>query len=923
MADRSIEAIYNELVDSISSQSGSSWSALKDSMVGRELLYAGANIISATEDVTSSLLGVLDISRYGVDQLISYAYGQDVPLDLGRPGSIKIRLRGSVGRRVRVCAPFSLRIQIGPLSFYNIDYADAEGIITLYCGSVCKILSNRSVDLPLPFGVSSSPTGGWRLFMELSGGAYRSSYIKLGEDVVSSSVWVFARSKLDRSSSVVFPYTAYNAMLSAPEAQLYKVRCLWDRSTAVVFGDGNWAQVVMPAQYDYSIVWLKGAYGNFTVTRGVTLSYTGLDGVTTTLSQVSEDSSEDGFYVASTMYGASGSVSYARNYLVSELFKVRGLVTGVQLENFVLSFPSVQSAYLSLSKDAANIYIKSVEEGDSSFEFIEDYLYQYGVSGMVYNVELGRPLDFYIRLRAVGSGVLSEMSRAISVLRDTYSYSNVTMSTRVSSSLVQQELSLQGIRNIVATLYGRLSLSGTDSGSYMLPSSAAVGSIRQYSGDGVLLGFDSEGRLKSYVSLDSSEVGLLQSVSLEVSAVGDFYWLGGYVGDVPVSYLAGFLADGRLAFADSLVSFEPRSGVRESFAPYGDGLYCLSGVSAEGVDITLYRASSLFESGDYSLFNHPSYVTPLTYIVGEDENGSPIRASRFTLHPYTQATEGVSVEVLRVLGASGVGGSSDTVMCAIKYGSSVYGLGVYRLGSVSSYYWDLVMMYGGSSESLVVLSSFCDGQWYMPIGDGDTLSGIGVYIDEGDYTTITDIARSAETAPSSAWSKVYRLETVDASSGVLKSAHLVDFRVVSSTVAWVLYEVDGVYSLSRMGFTLITKDTGESVCQYRFTATYSIVLSGVSLVPTSMGTVQDGYPTVYGVGEDGVRGWWTVSSGATTMLLHKLTDGVIVKVTGSVDYQEGLLYGLVVDGSGYLEYEVSSVLGGDGSYPYLVDVLSE
>lgn len=928
MSSRSIEVIYNELVDSISSQSGSSWSALRDSMVGRELLYAGAHIISATEDVTSSITGVLDIGRYGLDQLISYAYGQDVPLDVSRPGSIKVRLTGSILDKVRVCAPFSLRINIGVLSFYNIDYSDTSQAITLYCGKPQRVLSG-GVDLALPFRVFGSPLSSWRLFMELSGGSYRSSYIKLGSDAVSSSVWVFAREK-GSASAPVFPYTAYNAMLSSPDAQLYKVRCLWDRTTAVVFGDGNWARKILPAQFDYSIVWLKGEYNNFSVTRGVTMSYTDLAGVATTLSQVDAGSSSVGFVVESTLPGAVASLSYARNYLISEIFKTRGLVTAVQLENFVLSFPSVQSAYLSLQKDAVTVYVKPRLEGDIAFGFIEDYLYQYGVSGMRYVCELGVPLDFVIRLRSVGSQVLNEMSRAVSLLLDRYSYDSVTMSTRVSSSLVQQELSLQGIRGVVATLYGRLSLSASTNGSYELPASAAVGSIRQYSSDDMLLGFDSEGRFKSYVSLTASEVSLLQNTSLSVSTVGDFYWLSGFASDGgsdgsvrAVSYLASILDDGRLGFADSLVAFAPTEGMSLSFAPYGDGLYCLTGVMDGVVRLWLYRASSIFTSSSYSLFNHPSYVTPLSYITGYDKDENPIRVSEFHLYPYTQTSTGVSVEVLRVLGASGVGESSDAVVCAIKYGASVYGLGVYRLGSLGSYYWDLVMMYGGSTAELVVLSSFYDGQWYMPVGEDGVMTDIGVYIDDGDYTAIVDIARHAETAPTTAWSKLYRLDGVDAASKVLSTvATLVDWRVTSSNEAWVLYKVDDSYSLSRMTFTLVSGDTGAPVCQYYFVSTYSISLSGTLLVPKSLSLVGDGSPIVYGESASGDRGWWVLSNVADKSLtLKPLSAGVIVKVTGSVDYENGVVYGVTGGAGGYLEYEISSVLGGDGSYPHLLDVL--
>lgn len=973
MAERSIESIYNELVGSVVSQAGSSWSALKDSMVGRELLYAGANIISATERVSSSVLGVLDIGRYGIDQLVSYAYGQDVSLDLSRPGSVKVRVTGAPDVVGGVFAPFSLRMTIGILDFYNIDYCSVGDVITLYCGTPQVVWSGSPITLP--FTVREGVEVSWRLYVELSGGRYRSSYLKLDESVMSSSVWVFAQGRSGGSGvGPVFPYTTYNGMLSDPDAKLYKVRRLWDYSTAVLFGDGNWAQQVLPQQYNYGVVWLAGNYSNFTVTRGVTLSYTDALGVVQTWGQT-VDGGSVGFDVVSTSVGTSRSVSYARNYLVAEVFKTQGLVTGVQLENFVLSFPSVQSAYLGLSKDLVNVYVKPVLEGDTSFDFITDYLSQYGVSGVVYNTLLGRRLGFLIRLRGVGSVVLSEVSRAAAVLAKTYAYDNVTMSTRVSSSLVQQELSLQGIRGVVATLYGREYLSSVDGGMLSLASSAAVGSIRQYDGSGLLVGFDSEGRFKSYVALESKEASLLMDGGLAVSGVGDFWWISGYVGDGDdkpegVNYLVSVLGDGRLCVAGSGAAFTLTEGMRQEFAPYGDGLYCLSsyGDDASGVGavtVQLYRASSVFRSGGYSLFNQPSFVTPLTYQVRGD-NGTPVSRDVFTVRQYSQGVDGVSVEVLRVLGASGIGSASDSLMCALRFGSDVYGVGVYRLGSVAEYDWDLVMMYGGSSESLVKLSAYNDGLWYMPVGKGSVLDGVGVYSAQGDFSTLVGELKSGGSGSAAAgsgdgavevsveapkplmvWNKFYRLSTVDGGEGSLGSGSLVDWRITSPSAGWVLLKEGDSFTLNSMQFTLITKSTGDALFEYRFDRTYLIKVDSATGEEPLQLSMMDGAPVVYGavvpvVDDEGgesaegaggeaaavspSRCWWVLPSSGTEMVRLGLEDASIVKVTGSVDYEQGIVYGLVVSGGasgGYVEYEVSSVLGGEGSYPYLLDIVAE
>ena len=144
---RPIEEIYNSLVSKVSSQSGSSWSSLKDSMVGKELLWFGANIESDAEVLSDAVNGVVSLARYSADQLISYAYTQDVPLDLSRPSSVKVGFRGFPGGRAVVCAPFQLCLTIGTLSFYNIEYCRTDSEVTLYQGIPMQMLSGSSMVL--------------------------------------------------------------------------------------------------------------------------------------------------------------------------------------------------------------------------------------------------------------------------------------------------------------------------------------------------------------------------------------------------------------------------------------------------------------------------------------------------------------------------------------------------------------------------------------------------------------------------------------------------------------------------------------------------------------------------------------------------------------------------------------------------------
>lgn len=909
---RDIEDIYDSLVELIGSRSGSSWSSLKDSLVGKELLWAGANIVSATELLSDSVNGVLDLSRYDLRQLLSYAYTNEVPVDLSRPASVKISFSGFSSRSPQTFAPFSLCLRVGNSSFYNIGYCDTSGEVDLYQGVPQYVVSGSDFRSSLPFPASDLTDGGpWRLYLELREGRYQSSYVKLGSDVLSSSVWVFARSIGTSGSDYgpVFPYTSYNASLSNPSAKLYKVRSLWDESCVVLFGDSNWAQPVLPSQYDYCIVWLRGTYTRFTVTSGLSLEVTGASSVSS-LKQLSRSESGVGFRIVSSVDGESPSLSYARNYVISSIFRDSGLVTETQIRNFVLSFPSVQSTYLSVSPQSVDVYVKPVTEGDTAFGFIADYLYQYGVSGIRYSVSVATALPFIISLRASTSDSSSSLIQAQNYLRQLYSYANVTLSTRVSSALVQQELTLQGLNGIVATLYARESVPDDTGGSFTLQSLPAVGSIVLRDRSGLPLGFDSDGRFKEYVELSSTLASSLNSEGVMVSGVGDYVWLGGN----NVSYLVSLL-DGRLLLSDSSVSFAADSA---QFAPYSDGLLALWSGSDKDVSFRLYRDSSIFHAGRYSLFERPSYITPVS---SSDPSGL------FRLKSYE------TVSVYSILGVSGSGSDSDFLIASISYKLSVgsspvqYGLARYRR-SGSEYYLDLTMMLANTTSSFASASSYYDGVWYMPLSSDSTgsLSGFLVHNESSPGLGITNEAGV------SVWSKSLDLELISGSDSVgsLLGVNVLSMHVVSPTYMVMLYERDSKRYLGLVYF-VISSDT---VSKFRYSiskeepfdvpyADSIVSVSGTSLTlvgtPSGGGSSLSSYVFWHG-------SYTSIGNGflSSYRVLKASTAGSYVLTNaGSVDYSTGIIYGLGGSSGSYVEYEVGSTLSGGSTYPLLSSVVVE
>ena len=897
---RTIDEIYSELVSRLSARSGSSWSSLKDSLVGKELLYTGANIISMTEQVAEEVNGVVDISRYGVDRLISYAYTQDVPIDFGRPSSIRVQLLGSAASG-QVCSPFQVSLSVGSQTFYNIDYCTLDEPIDLYAGSLCYTVSQSQLQLPFVFAGGQAQT--WRLYLELLEGQYQSSYVKLGSDVISSSVWVFAQSAQGGvGSGPVFPYTTYNAALSDPEAKLYKVRGLWDYTTCVLFGDSNWAQRISPSEYNYEIVWLRASYQGFTPSVSNVLSVLDLAGNSTTYTL------GQGFSIVSSTQGQQSSLSYARSMVTAGVFANQGLVTETQLRNYISSVPGVQSLYLSVSGDSVTAAIKPVYQTDSAFGFIEDYLYQYGVSGITYSVVLGKAIDFMLRLTAVTSQGALQLLAARSYLQQLYSYDSVTMDTRVSSASVQQALSLQSIQGVQATVFAREPVPEDTAGVLQLSGLPARGTLELTDSAGNVLGFDVDGLFKEYLSLNSSQVTQFTS-GVTVSNVGDFLW---FSGD-GVSLL-GTISGSTLLLSAASSVFPIQSG-GWSFAPYSIGMYAMYSMSDGVVNLYLYNDLTTFHAGGQSIFTHPSYVTP----AGGGQT--------FTLQSY-----GSTVEVLSVLGVSGSYGNPEFITCAVNYSgpsaageAELYqrGLARYRRGSSSSYYFDLTLMLADSSVSMVEASCYYNGVWVMPcngesgISDNNSLAGFVVYSE----SAITNVNNGLNAE--SSWSQYATLRGLQGTTD-LSGVAVYDMRIVSDTQMYILYDTAGatpVRTLAQVYYTFGTTSAGLEF-RYRLVGTASFGSTGnrpnkilqASLDSLIVGQTGSSVSNIFWQGSVSTitDASYTISTGSGCKLLSEV---------GSVDYAQGIVYGLSdVTGSDVLSYELASVIGGEGAYPNLVGI---
>lgn len=870
------EEIYQSLVDQVSSRSGSIWQSLSSSLVGKELLWYGAVLLYNQQEIANSINGVYDLSRVNsLAEVVRYAYAQNVPVDINRPASVVVRMYGTSGT---VFPPFSVRLQVGTTTFYNIDYCSIDQDITLYMGRVCSMLSyflSESDPLLTTLGsdVVSSQTA-WQLYSELTEGRFLSSYVKLGQGVLSDSVRVFARSFQNGSGvGPVFPYTAWNANLSDPSALLYKVRMGWDYSSNVYFGDSNWAMLVSPELYHYQIVWLQGLTQRYSLPTSATIVVHLGDSIadrTYTRIQSESDivSGSFQYIVKSNSEAEANSITYARNYVISKIFSSSGIVTETQILNFVQSFDTVSSALVTASLGDVRVTIKPQSANNVSFDFLEDFLYQYGVDGTTYTVTAGTPLVFNVVLTALYSDSSAYLSQAKSLVESYLSYDALTISSIVSASSVLQMLNESGIRGVGVdiSLTEPLTVVGT---TMNLSTSPLANTIRQTSPLGLLVGFDSDG---TWLSLSGSP-----SVSgdVQLSMAGDFVY-GSYNG---ASYL--YDIDGsRLLAVSGATPFRNISG---KFVSQSSGSLVFVSEVASDRKVYMYPNASSLQQGTYSIFTRTSYITPDAVYALELSSSLKLDLSRSFVYdgtylylPVTSDLGSVPCQVTRFALRTPESGSTPQFIAD--------GITVGNQGALSN----LVTLCGQYVfvPSDASISGTCFTHYYLfdPV-TGDTI-----------YGSVSYAVGTEPWYPLCLWFSGYSLYGLFTTEAGGEDVYL----------------AQAYYEFTNNGQTMTLTVTQQSG---KLDSSVDRILSisgGEVVLCTADGDVSTS--TVY-------RG--TISQISNSGI--SLDAAQMFVGTGSVDYSRGILYGVSASGaavgSDTVSYVASGALvGSDGSYPVLGNV---
>jgi len=545
------------------------WSSLKTSFLGRELIEYGTNLIYYNAVMSETLKRSMYPESADISGLVNLSYNLDIPIDTFSPGYIKIAIQGS-----RVYRPFELQMKFGSVVFTNYNYVDKNSSCFLYQGVVKSIADGSSV---VDFNYSQSEN--MSTYKDIINETSYIEYQKLGEFVISDSVQVFKN-----KYSQIIPVSNWSPLISNPEADIIKIKKGYDNSTNVYWGDGGiygWG-LQKDAAAIYQILFLSATFEDFEP-DSMTLSAYAANVAIETIA----------FTILSTEKGTQRSLERAKIMLESSVGKLTAVVTIPQITAFTRRDPAVLDCVVSPeANNTIKIYVKPVVENDTTFDYIQNNITLYGELLTKYLVEAGSPLVFSLEVVPLRELLPRQVSEITALLNATYAYLNLAFKAIISASSVTELINTNYPGAAIAEV--RLEQIVEQIGTIQLQVHPQKGTISVVKA-GVEIGWDSEGTIYSFSDLDHPLVGIVRKL-------GDFYISSIAETDV-------FKPDMTKYSTNPFFNIE---GVKEMWV-HGDSMIMVKGDGVDQMYYT-YHISSVFNEGKYSL--QRNFLVPVKPLAG-------------------------------------------------------------------------------------------------------------------------------------------------------------------------------------------------------------------------------------------------------------------------------------------------------------------
>ncbi len=389
------EALENSLNDDI-------WKKLRNSLLGRELLAFGAEVISENENVKDTMLMQLNPDTADKNGLNMLSQMNEIPITNVKPSCVVVNMDDDS----RTFAPYELQYSVGNVHFTNIEYTMHGKTVSLINGTQ----KCYAKDLPVSSGARVDGTETY--FYDGASSYYG---VRLG-NAYPDSIVVYDENDLEiqRYSSDV--------ALSNVIGVMCKVVTGVDGDIFVRFVCGEDYE----APSKFKIDWLDHSAMEFDIED--------------------YDVRYDNTKVGTISYFSQGVVDdldFMRLQLKKEMAKYNGFNTPMSIERYVKGMPYVLDAKCAKDESGINVYIKPSSLNPSlqtylDFSEVAAHISLNSVLFPSVKVRTGKSIMFGVEISGVNDAKLQMGIK--SLIQERFSYENMTFNTVINTGNILSEI---------------------------------------------------------------------------------------------------------------------------------------------------------------------------------------------------------------------------------------------------------------------------------------------------------------------------------------------------------------------------------------------------------------------------------------------------------------------------------------------------
>ena len=377
------------------------WKKLKNSLLGRELIAFGAEVISENENVKDTML--LQLNPETADKYGLYLLSQmnEIPITNKKPSAVVVEMSDNS----KTFAPYELTYSVGNVHFTNIEYTMRGKTVSLLNGNhKCYVKGGMAV---------TAQTYGEETYFYDGGDSYYG--IRIGNAYPDSIIVV------DENEIEIPRYTS-DIALAETVGVMYKV---------VTGVDGGiYIRFVCRENYEapatYRIDWLDHDAMEFDIDDNTTVTVNNTD-------------------VAEIKYTSTGSVddlNFMRLQLKKEMAKYNGFNTPSSVERYVRGLPYILDAKCEKNDNGINIYVKPSSQLDlETYLDFSEVAAHISLNSILFpniKVRTGKQIAFGIEISGVDDAKLQNGIK--NLLQEKFSYENMTFNTVINTSNILAEI---------------------------------------------------------------------------------------------------------------------------------------------------------------------------------------------------------------------------------------------------------------------------------------------------------------------------------------------------------------------------------------------------------------------------------------------------------------------------------------------------